>query len=304
MAEDGIRISEFKKALRRYAGEGVIDLDKNYPLKFNFQIHRLEDILQNSRMTAPPNRWSLNRICFLTQGESEIISGIYKFTAKKNTLYIIPARVISSSRNWAKNTRGYVLLFNSEFFLKNKFPHQIVINKKLMSSSVQPYLYLTDERAGEIVKIFEQILTETKSKENGNQELIAIKILELLLSGERLFEQASMAIADLPVEEIILKFIRLLDSNFSREHSVKYYAARLSMHPNHLNALIKKHTGISAKHTIQNRILLETKYLLHSTRLPIKEISNQMGFRDPNYFTTFFKRSETLSPGQYRANIG
>ena len=68
------------------------------------------------------------------------------------------------------------------------------------------------------------------------------------------------------------------------------------MHPNHLNALIKKHTGLSAKESIQNKILLETKYLLHSTKLPIKQISVQMGFNDPNYFTTFFKRSENLSP--------
>ena len=41
MPEDQIRISEFKKALRQYASEGVVDLDKNYNYKFDFQIQRL-----------------------------------------------------------------------------------------------------------------------------------------------------------------------------------------------------------------------------------------------------------------------
>jgi AraC-like DNA-binding protein len=75
------------------------------------------------------------------------------------------------------------------------------------------------------------------------------------------------------------------------------------MHPNYLNALVKKHTGMSAKESIQNRILLEIKHLLHSTTLPIKEIASQLGFSDPNYFTTFFKRFENRSPGTYRSEF-
>ena len=71
----------------------------------------------------------------------------------------------------------------------------------------------------------------------------------------------------------------MLDQYFTSEHSVKFYADKVSYaNPNHLNALIKKHTGMSAKESIQNRILLEIKHLLHSTKLSIKQISDQMGF--------------------------
>ena len=302
MSDDEARISEFKKALRQYASEGVVDLDKNYHFKFNFQIHRLEDILRNSRMAAPPNRWSYYRICFLTQGESDIITGIYKFKVRKNTLYIIPARVITSSKNWTFDTQGYALLFNIDFFLQNNISHQFIINKRLLSTSIQPYLHMNDDQAEEIIRIFEALMAEKNLKENGNNEFIAVKILELLLLGERLFEQARKITSNfLPFEDIIKRFVDLLDIHFSMEHSVKFYAERLLLHPNHLNAIIKKHTGLSAKESIQNKILLETKYLLHSTKLPIKEISSQMGFNDPNYFTTFFKRSENLSPVNYRS---
>src|SRR5664279_150777 len=300
MPEDHIRISEFKKALRQYASEGVVDLDKNYKYKFDFQIHRYEDILRNSRMAAPPHRWSYYRVCFLRQGEGDMVTGIYKFKARKNSFFVIPSRVIVSSENWTTDSEGFVLLFNLDFFLQNNISHQMLANKMWLTGSVRPDIYLADEQAEEVGRILESVLREKKLKDKANTEFIAVKILELLILGERLSGQVDTGSTGGAVSNIIKQFLDLMDIHFSKEHSVKFYADQLSMHPNHLNALVKKHTGMSAKESIQNRILLEIKYLLHSTKLPIKEIANQMGFSDPNYFTTFFKRFESRSPVSYR----
>ena len=301
MKDDQFRISEFKKALRQNVQGGVVDLDKIYLHKFNVQIHRYEDILRNSRMASPPDRWSYYRICLVKRGEGELLTGIHKFKVRKNTLYIIPSRVITSSKNWTTDTQGYVLLFNIEFFLQNNFSHQFIFSKKILNAATQPQIYLTDDQAEEFTQIFENILFEKKHRETVNYELIAVKILELLILSERLFEEQHGVKEDFTYIEIIDRFVDLLDNHFASEHSVSFYAERLAIHPNHLNALIKKHTGLSAKESIQNKLLLEIKYLLHSTKLPIKQISSQMGFNDPNYFTTFFKRSENLSPVSYRS---
>jgi AraC family transcriptional regulator, transcriptional activator of pobA len=303
MPDDQHRISEFKKILRRYTGEGVVDLDKNYLYKFNVQIHRFEDVLRNSKKNEPPNRWSYHRIGMICEGEGDVKTGIFSFKAEKNTLVVVPSRVISSSSNWAPETKGYILLFNSEFFLENNFSHQIIGSKRMLTPFVKPYIHLTDEQAEEVSRIFENILAEKKQQEMENNELVAVKIVELLILGERLFEQDQSLEANQPLMESIKRFVEMLDQYFASEHSVKFYAEQLAMHPNHLNAVIKKHTGLSAKESIQNRIMLEIKHLLHSTKLSIKQISDQMGFRDPNYFTTFFKRAEKLSPGNYRSSF-
>jgi AraC family transcriptional activator of pobA len=303
MSDDEYRISEFKKVLRRYTGEGVVDLDKDYIHKFNVQIHRFEDVLRNSKRNEPPNRWSYHRIGLVTKGQGDIKTGMFSFKATNNTLVVVPSRVISSSASWTSDASGYVLLFNMDFFLENKFSHQIIGNKKMLTTAIQPYLHLTNEQAAEISRIFESILAEKKNKDTVNNELIAVKIVELLILGERLFEQEQHLVANKPFIESIKRFVDLLDKYFSKEHSVQFYAKQLAMHPNNLNALIKKHTGLSAKESIRNRILLEIKHLLHSTKLSIKEISDQMGFKDPNYFNTFFKRAESLSPGNYRSSF-
>jgi len=147
------------------------------------------------------------------------------------------------------------------------------------------------------------ILKENLDNNSYKDELIALKIIELLILSERLFEEELQPEANLPVADIIKRFIDLLETNYAKERSVGFYAAQLNVHPNHLNALIKKHTGLTAKESIQNRLILETKYLLHSTNLSIKEISGKVGFDDPNYFTAFFRRSEKMSPGDYRSSF-
>ena len=303
MPDDNLILSEIKKAIRKFANEDVVDLDDHFNHKFEFQIFRFEDLLRNTSRNIPPNKWSYYRIGLVKKGSGEFITGIHKFKAIKNTLVVIPARIITSSRNWSLDLEGYFILFNMDFFLQNNFPRQYIESKKILSSSIQPYIHLTDEQAKEVEDVFETMLKEQEGNDNHKDELIALKIIELLILSERLFEEELHLETNLPTIDIIKKFIDLLEANFAKERSVSFYAAQLNVHPNHLNSLIKKHSGITAKESIQNRLLLETKYLLHSTNLSIKEISHQVGFNDPNYFTVFFRRLENISPGNYRSSF-
>ena len=47
---------------------------------------------------------------FFKQGEAEVVTGIYKFKARKNTLFVMPSRVIASSKNWAAETAGICIV--------------------------------------------------------------------------------------------------------------------------------------------------------------------------------------------------
>lgn len=303
LKEDEILLSEFKKALRREGRENVIDFDDVFSLKFELQAHRFEDILAGTNRTIPPNRWSHHRVWLIKKGSGEFISGIYKFTAVKNTLVIIPARVTTSSRNWGPDVEGYILLFNVAFFLQNSFPSQHIESKKILHRSLQPYVHISDEQAAEISGLFETILRERLNSGHGNNELVALKVLEMLIMCERIFDEQLHFAENLPTIDLISRFCHLVDEHVAQQRKVSFYASELHVHPNYLNAVVKKHTGFTAKESIQNRLLLEIKYLLHSTNLSVKEISAKLGFSDPNYVSTFFTRLEKVSPTNYRASF-
>jgi AraC family transcriptional activator of pobA len=301
MPDDEFYLSEFRKAIRRSTDGDIVDLDESFIHKFEYQVHRFEDVLKNTDRIIPPNRWSYHRIGLIKEGSGEFITGIYNYKARKNTLIAIPSRVITSSKNWTLDTSGYIVVFNTEFFLQNNFPHKYIESKNILGSNLQPFIHLTDSQAEEIANIFESILREKEVNSNYNLELIALKIVELVIMSERYFDEELNFKSTIPTRDIIRRFVALIEANFPKEHAVRFYAEQLTVHPNYLNSLIKKHIGLTAKEAIQNRLLLETKYLLHSTSLTIKEISNQVGFNDPNYFNVFFKRFEKKSPANYRS---
>jgi AraC family transcriptional activator of pobA len=299
--EDQFLLAEFRKAIRRYAQTPVLNLDKQFNHKFEFFVHLYQEIIPRVGMQLPPNRWSYHRIGLIKKGSADFTCGIYKFKAKKNTLIIIPSRMLNTSV-WEEDATGYLVVFNLDFFFQNNFPHKLLENKRTLNASVQPYLYLTDEEANKIEDIFKTIVAEKQGNRKHKNELIAIKLIELIILAERFYESEQIQTDPAP-REIVKQFSQLVEANFMTERNVSFYASKLFVHPNYLNALIKTATGFTSKESIQNRIILEAKFLLHSTDLSVKEISNELGFDDPNYFTVFFKRHVNVSPAAYRASF-
>lgn len=292
-------LTEFRKAINFYTKSQVVDLDIRFSEKFEFIALRLEDVFRVNRM-IPANRWSFHRIGIITQGQGEFQTGIYRFPAKKNTLVIVPARVMTASRNWSPDVKGLLVLFNLEFLLRRSFSYKAIQDKKILTPFIKPYLYLDDEQAGLITALFETLLKEQVERGEHFEELIALKVIELVIECERLFAERGNLGKDVSSNKLVTAFGRLLEKNFHHQRSVSFYADKLHVHPNYLNSVLKKFTGDSAKETINNRLLIEAKYLLHSTSLSIKEIANQTGFEDPDYFTVFFKRMEKIPPAAYR----
>ena len=103
---------------------------------------------------------------------------------------------------------------------------------------------------------------------------------------------------------IFRKFNLLLEANFRTEHSVNYYAGRLNKSPKTLSNLSALYNHKSPMQIIQDRIIIEAKRLLYYTDRSIKQITYELGFEDPAYFSNFFKRHVSLSPLEFRNDRG
>lgn len=96
-------------------------------------------------------------------------------------------------------------------------------------------------------------------------------------------------------------FAELLEKNFTKQHSVDFYARLLKMNPKALSRATQKTLGRTAGTMIHERCLLEAKRLLAYSDLSIAEIGYELGFDDPNYFARFFRQRTELAPGKFRA---
>jgi AraC family transcriptional regulator, transcriptional activator of pobA len=292
-------IQAYKTAFQKVSKDGVIDLDKRMKHQWRYHIYRLEKLLPELTTTIPPFRQSNFFINYIRQGTGNRTIGHYRFPLQDKTLSISPQRVIQSSFV-SPESRGYVLLFNLDFFLQQGFPYHFLHKKKILKTSVRPYAVLNDEQDKEVVKLFESILHEHESRLPGNEEMIALKILALLILCDRFFVENGEQSGTPVYDETMNAFSNLIEKNLSKRRPVQWYAKELHVHPNHLNYIVKKITGLTAKVTIDNRLVLEAKYLLASSKLSIKEIAHDLGFENPDYFMTFFKKNAGVSPGSYR----
>lgn len=101
-------------------------------------------------------------------------------------------------------------------------------------------------------------------------------------------------------EEVINQVLTFVQKYYSEELTNESIAERFHFHPNYLNHLMVKHTGVSLRQYLINfRIRKALDMLLH-TRLSVKEIAEATGFKDIHYFSRMIKKKTGMSPVQVR----
>ncbi|MBD5186383.1 MAG: AraC family transcriptional regulator [Bacteroides sp.] len=103
-------------------------------------------------------------------------------------------------------------------------------------------------------------------------------------------------------EELLSRFIELVDTDFRRERTVSYYAKKLCLSPKHLSTVIKNISGLTAGEWIDRKVVLEAKLMLRNSGLTIQEISTALNFSNQSFFGKYFKHLTGLSPREFRSN--
>jgi AraC family transcriptional regulator, transcriptional activator of pobA len=287
-------IKEYRDVFRKHANDGIIDMDHYLKHSFSFQIHRLEQVIEAWKGIIPAYRQSQFFITLIKKGRGEKTIGHLSFPIQKNTLLVIPQKVPQSSKYRSLDCSGFMLSFDEGFFFQHFLPKHLIARKRIFSKSGKPFMVLTPKQASKLSVIFEYLIEEYNGQLNNKDEMIATKVLELLLQSDRyIAHEESEQNAD-SNNELVDSFNQLIQKNVKTERSVQFYADALHIHPNHLNFLMKKYTGTTAKQTIIDHLFLEAKHLLDSTSLSIKEIAYDLGFASPGCFSSFFKKMSDI----------
>lgn len=103
-------------------------------------------------------------------------------------------------------------------------------------------------------------------------------------------------------EELLSKFISLVEKNFMRERTVLFYAREMCLSPKHLSAVVKESSGRTAGEWIDSQVILKAKLLLRNTGMTIQEIAAEMNFSNQSFFGKYFKQKTGVSPRAFRSN--
>ena len=70
-----------------------------------------------------------------------------------------------------------------------------------------------------------------------------------------------------------------------------------------LNALSKLHVGKTAQQVIHGLIVSEAKRLFYYENVTVKEAASILGFKDPFYFSNFFKKHTSIAPQAFKKEL-
>lgn len=97
----------------------------------------------------------------------------------------------------------------------------------------------------------------------------------------------------------ILDYIRL---NYKNSPTNEEIGAKFGYHPNYINSLIVKHTGMSLHQYMIDCKLSYAMQLLLSSNKTIAEIAEEINIPDPQYFSRLFKKHFKNPPSSFRLN--
>lgn len=287
------------------------NLSKHYGVNLKhplIDIRRYEDVNSERIIKKEPIRFEFYSISFVRNFNGFIQIGKTKFEGDNGVLHFIEPNQLytcNSTNLWD----GYHVLIHPNIF-KEHFSHKEINAYNFFSYEVNESLLLTEQEK----KLVENLLELSWNEFHRNKDSFSIPIIlsyisTLLNLAERFYARQFNSRKSLH-NKILKEFYELLKcyyvnpmGNEIQQPTVSYFAKKLNVTPNYLSDTIRHHSGKPALQVIQGFVIDEAKSLLSGSTQTISEISYNLGFEYPNYFSRLFKRKTKMSPSEYRQSV-
>lgn len=105
---------------------------------------------------------------------------------------------------------------------------------------------------------------------------------------------------DREIRSLSQKMVRIVHQQYDQDLSLEIIADQLHYNPNYLSSVFKKEMAMNFGDYLQNYRLSIAKDWLVNTNYTIKELSEKLQYNNPQNFIRFFKKRESMTPGEYR----
>lgn len=175
------------------------------------------------------------------------------------------------------------------------------INRRMNSAYLNGYfsnVFISpDEETTKTIELLKELLLQEYNSQN--RILLMEMYLEAFLFHVAAFFEKTEAYKN-QVDFQVPQLMKLIDANFINRRKTEFYAQKMNVSCKKLNSISMKGTGKSVKQHLQERLILEIKKEIRLREKNLKEISFDLGFREPAYFTRFFKKHTGITPTEFK----
>ena len=199
-----------------------------------------------------------------------------------------------------------MILFTNQYLYRHCADLQWFFDLHLFQESVKKptTLEMPTEEVTQWGSLVEQLRYEQVYNPDLEHDAIQHHLLKiLLLKAERLKRiQADAINTDSSQTPLLTRFHQLLEEHYASNRRVYDYAHMLCVTPRRLNSLSQQCLGKTAKHAIDERVVLEIQRMLRYSDATAHEIAFSLGFSEVGNMAKFFKRYTGQTPAQFKAS--
>lgn len=142
---------------------------------------------------------------------------------------------------------------------------------------------------------------ETDSYLDEVKELDSISKLEsYCLLKAKIITDNMRKIKESNLSQVIQNAKDYIDAHYMEELGLKDVSEAVSISPQYFSKIFKADLGVNFIDYLTKVRMEKAKELLKTNNLSVKEISFEIGYNDPNYFSRLFKKVVGVSPTEYK----
>ncbi|WP_372933597.1 AraC family transcriptional regulator [Mariniphaga sediminis] len=232
-------------------------------------------------------------LAFCTKGEGVVMLGGEQVPVSSDQFFIVPRGEVF---------RFYSVLKSPTRFLTAGFDGRNVKHLEREFSVVRNLVPSVNNMVANREMLFDEIFNNlSKGFHDQNLEYVNFCFGHLLAT----FIYANRTSDDLADESNpgVRRAIHFLDKNLHKKLSLQQIAHEAGYSPTYFTTLFREETNYAPLSYFSHLKTLKACEFLDYTRMKVKEISYNLGYSDPYYFTRDFKKKMGMSPRQYRNRI-
>jgi len=210
---------------------------------------------------------------------------------------LLPNQILEFTES-SDDLEGMVVMMSARFTERLSIKVDFDLMQAFQSQRVIP---LNEEALATMLQFCEMVKRLSQFPDHPFLMETAVNLTRAFFFGAGyFFHQRPEAVAHSRGEQLVDRFLKLVQMHCRQERQLDFYAQELCISSKYLAATVKTVTSKTAGDWIEDYVMLEAKAMLTNTDMTISQISDHLHFPDTSTFGKYFRRHTGLSPKEFK----
>ena len=266
-----------------------LDREQGYTVRGTAKLLNVASARYGGDWHSVPHTHNHTELFYIVGGRGQFLIEDQVFPVNVNNLVIINPNVLHTEDSLNAQPLEYIVLGIEGIELAND------------ENSNGQFSILDHMESVEISGCLRNILREMEQKNTGYED-VCQAYMEILII--RLMRSTTLSVPSEPQissgNRQCAAVRRYIDLHFKEPLTLEQLAEESHMNKYYLSHSFKREYGTSPINYMISRRIEESKYLLAETDLSMTQIAQLLGFSSLSYFSQVFRRTQSVSPLEYR----